>query len=341
MKKLLIALAIFTIIGISFSGCKRGGSSSQSGEKTVTLNLSVPDPVNSYIHKAASEFVKRAKEYSGDTLNITISANGSLYGGDASAGIKQLSAGALDIVILSTALYSSFNKVYNIISVPFLFDNQQQLMDYLNSDIGITLMNSVSNMGITTVGRWTRSFRKITTSKKAINTPSDLNSIVLRVPNNTLFVSFFSKCGAATTPMSFSEVYNALQLKTLDAQENPIDVPFSNKFWEVQKYISGTDHMADAWLVGINSKKMSTLSKNQQDAIKKAGEEVQSWNVEFMKAEDKIAFDTLIKNGMVYNDITPENRQKFIDVAKSLYATFQELVGDKALFEETVKFIGK
>ena len=227
-----------------------------------------------------------------------------------------------------------------MISVPYMFDDQQ-FLDYLNSDVGTELMNRVSDMGITTVGKWTRSMRKVTNSVRPVNTPEDLGGMVLRVPNNSLYVEFFGACGAVTTPMNFSEVYNALQLNTLDGQENPIDVPYSNKFYEVQKYISGTDHMADAWLVGINSKLYDSLSDKQQEAITKAGEEVQQWNVEFMEKEDQKALDTLKENGMEYNDISEEDREKFVEVSKSCYDKFKELIKDDELFDATAEFCGK
>ncbi len=165
--------------------------------------------------------------------------------------------------------------------------------------------------------------------------------MVLRVPNNALYVEFFGACGAVTTPMNFSEVYNALQLNTLDGQENPVDVPFSNKFYEVQKYISGTDHMADAWLVGINSEVFKGLSEKQQDAITKAGEEVQQWNVDFMEKEDETALQTLLDNGMEYNDISDEGREEFVKVSQSCYDKFKELIDDDELFDATAKFCGK
>ena len=245
------------------------------------------------------------------------------------------------MLILASSVYASFEPGYNVISVPYMFDDQQQFLDYLNSDVGTELMNRVSDMGITTVGKWTRSMRKVTNSVRPVNAPEDLDGMVLRVPNNSLYVEFFGACGAVTTPMNFSEVYNALQLNTLDGQENPIDVPYSNKFYEVQKYISGTDHMADAWLVGINSKLYDSLSDKQQEAITKAGEEVQQWNVEFMEKEDQTALQTLLDNGMEYNEVSAENRQLFIDISKSCYPVFKELIKDDELFDATAEFCGK
>lgn len=344
-KRVLAAIMTAAMICTGLAGCggNASGSTDASGkaEKKTKITIAFPDPESSYIYQAAQEFADRASEYSDGTLEFTVSGNGSLYGGDTAAGIKQLSAGSLQMLILASSVYASFEPGYNVISVPYMFDDQQQLLDYLNSDTGKELMNRVSDMGITTVGSWTRSFRKITNSKNPVSKPEDLKGMVLRVPNNALYVEFFGACGAVTTPMNFSEVYNALQLNTLDGQENPVDVPFSNKFYEVQKYISGTDHMADAWLVGINSEVFKGLSEKQQDAITKAGEEVQQWNVDFMEKEDETALQTLLDNGMEYNDISDEGREEFVKVSQSCYDKFKELIDDDELFDATAKFCGK
>ena len=305
------------------------------------ITISVPDPDGSYIATAATEFANRAMTYANGSLDISISANGSLYGGDTAAGIKMLSSGGLQMLVLASSTYASFIPGMNVISVPYMFDDQQQLLDYLNSDTGKELFGRTQDMGITSVGAWTRSFREVTNSKKPINTPEDLKGLVLRVPNNSLYVEFFKACGAVTTPMNFSEVYNALQLKTLDGQENPVDVPFSNKFYEVQKYISFTNHMADAWVVGINSKFYQGLSQEQQDAITKAASEVQSWNVEYMANEDQVALKTLTDNGMESNDISDDAKQQFIEISQSCYPKFKELIADDALFDATAKFTGR
>ncbi|MDO4619249.1 MAG: DctP family TRAP transporter solute-binding subunit [Lachnospiraceae bacterium] len=336
MKKRLMALAMAAVMGVMSLG-----TYTVAADDVTKITISVPDPEASYIYAAASEFANRATEYSNGSLEFTISGNGSLYGGDTAAGIKQLASGGLQMLILASSVYASFEPGYNVISVPYMFDDQAQLLDYLNSDTGKELMGRVSSMGITTVGSWTRSFREITNSKLPITTPDDLKGVVLRVPNNALYVEFFSACGAVTTPMNFSEVYNALQLNTLDGQENPVDVPYSNKFYEVQKYISFTNHMADAWLVGINSKLFEGLTEEQQAAITKAGEEVQQWNVDMMAEQDKIALQTLIDNGMEANELDDEAVAKFIEVSQSCYDKFKTLINDDELFDATAKFTGR
>ena len=305
------------------------------------IKISVPDSSTSYICVAAQEFARRASEYSEGSLEFEVVPDGILYEGDTAYGIQQLSNGSIPIVILSSAIYTFFVPGFNVISVPYMFDDQEQLLEYLHSDIATELFNRVNLMGITVVGKWTRSFREITNSKHPIRNPSDLQGIVLRVPNNALYVEFFTACGAVTTPMDFSKVYDSLKNEYLDGQENPLDVPYSSKFYEVQKYISFTNHMADAWVVGINTKFFKKLSKKEQFAIERAGDEVQEWNVKMMEEQDKIALQTLLDNGMEANEISRLSQKEFIEISKSCYEKFKQLIRDDKLFEDTAKFTGR
>ena len=303
------------------------------------IKISVPDSSTSYICVAAQEFARRASEYSEGSLEFEVVPDGILYEGDTAYGIQQLSNGSIPIVILSSAIYTFFVPGFNVISVPYMFDDQEQLLEYLHSDIATELFNRVNLMGITVVGKWTRSFREITNSKHPIRNPSDLQGIVLRVPNNALYVEFFTAC--VTTPMDFSKVYDSLKNEYLDGQENPLDVPYSSKFYEVQKYISFTNHMADAWVVGINTKFFKKLSKKEQFAIERAGDEVQEWNVKMMEEQDKIALQTLLDNGMEANEISRLSQKEFIEISKSCYEKFKQLIRDDKLFEDTAKFTGR
>ncbi len=348
MKKTLSALLALALT-LSLTACGGGntstpaasGGGAAAGDTKVSFNVSVPDADNSYIYAAAQEFEKRVEEYSGGSIELQVYPNGSLYGGDGNAAVSSVGNGSLDIVILAASLYASFDPGFYVISVPYLFDDTKQLQDYLNSETGIGLFNRVESMGITCLGRWTRSFRQVTNSKLPITKPSDLSGMKLRTPSNSLYVEFFQACGANATPMSFSEVYNALQLNTLDGQENPVDVPATNNFYEVQKYISGTNHIADAWVVGMNTNKLTALSENQQNALRKAAEECQQWYVDYQAEKDGEMLKLLTDNGMQYNELTEDGFNQFVEISKGLYPKFKELVADDALFDATAKFCGK
>lgn len=346
MKKISLLITMFLMLGV-FSGCSNTNEEPQSPEdnseveEKVTFNLSTPDPDSSSITVAAIEFAKRVEEKSDGTIVINVSPNGSMYGADPNAAVKQLGAGSLDMLLLSTSLYANFEPKFNAISVPYVFDDTKQFTDYLNSDIGDELLNELDSMDIKGIGYWTRSFRQITNSVRPIYEPSDLNGVKLRVPNNPLWVDFFKEAGAVPTPMAFGEVYNALQLKTIDGQENPADVPLSAKFYEVQDYVSLTNHMADGWIMGINSDKFNELSDNQKKILEETTKELQAWKVEYDNEQDQNALDSLVENGMELNEITPEQQKLFVEVSQKLYGGFEELVGDSEFFNKTLEFVGK
>ncbi|MCF8017989.1 MAG: DctP family TRAP transporter solute-binding subunit [Vallitaleaceae bacterium] len=358
MKKFALIMVSCLIISL-FTGCGKNdevtvtntetaGAKNESSEasikpdKVYTLNLSVPDSDTSSVTVAANEFAKQLNEQSNGALDVKVFSNGSLYGGDGSAAVKQLGAGGLDMLVLAGSLYANFKPEFNVVSIPYIFDDFDQLVSYVNSDVGNELKNSVSDLGIQPLSLWTRSFRQITNSKRPITEPDDLKGVVLRVPNNPLWVEFFTACGATSTPMSFGEVYNALQLKTLDGQENPVDVPMSAKFHEVQSYITLSNHMADTWVVGMSSSKFNELPLELQTLISETAQEMQTWKINYDNEQDAIALQFLIDNGMESNKLTPEGQGKFVDVSKSLYeSTFRKLVNNDNIFDKTLEFVGK
>ncbi len=345
---LLSCILMVSLIGgcsskpASGSAAPADGSSSAAPKTVYKLNLSVPDPDTSSVTVAAKEFARRLNEKSDGVLDIQVYPNGSLYGGDGSAAVKQLAAGSLDMLVLAGSLYANFVPEFNVISIPYMFDDFDQLVDFVNSDVGTQLKGGVSNIGIEPLALWTRSFRQITNSKRPITQPDDLKGVVLRVPNNALWVEFFTACGATATPMSFSEVYNALQLKTLDGQENPVDVPVSAKFYEVQKYITISNHMADTWVVGMNPDKLKTLPADMQELIKTTAAEMQQWKIDYDAKEDSKALEELKSQGMEANTLTAEEQAKFVEVSKSLYdSVFKGIVKNDELFNKALEFVGK
>lgn len=340
IKKMLVFLLV-NVLMISIVGCGSKSTTATGQTSKITLNLSTPDPESSSITAAAKQYAKVINEKSNGTIEIKVYPNGSLYGADPSAAVKQLGAGTIDMLALSGSLYANFKPTFNVISIPYLFDNSDQFLSYLNGDPGQQLLSSVGTLNIKGLGLWTRSFRQITNSKKAIQSPDDLKGMRLRVPNNPIYIAFFKACGASPTPMAFGEVYNALQLKTIDGQENPVDVPMSSKFYEVQKYLTISNHMADAWVVGMNTAKFSKLTSDQQKLLTDTAKEIQTWKVDYDKTQDQSAIDTLKSKGMTVNELTSENQQKFISVSKQLYTQFKALIKDDTFFDTTLKFVGK
>ncbi len=306
-----------------------------------TLTLSTPDPDSSEITVAANKFAELVSAKTNGEVTVKVFPNGTLYGGDPSAAVKQLAGGSLDMLVLATSLYANFNPKFSAISIPYLFDDEAQLRSYLAGEPGKELIADLDAIGIKGINLWPRPFRQMTNSKLPIEKPEDLAGLKFRVPNNPLWVEFFGKLGAVPTPMAFAEVYNALQLKVVDGQENPINVPLSAKFYEVQKYVSITNHMGDGWVLGINPAKYESLSDAHKKAIEEAAVEAEAWKVENDNATAEKTIAELQGHGMQINRLSPEQQQAFVAVAKQLYPVFAGLVKDQAFFDKTVAAVGK
>lgn len=309
--------------------------------QAATLTLSTPDPDSSEITVAAKKFAELVEAKTKGEVTIKVFPNGTLYGGDPSAAVRQLAGGSLDVLLLSTSLYANFNPKFTAISIPYLFDDTAQLRSYLKGPEGKELIADLDKIGVKGLGIWPRPFRQMTNSKRPITAPSDLAGLKFRVPNNALWVEFFKKMGAAPTPMAFAEVYNALQLKVVDGQENPLNVPVSAKFFEVQKFVSITNHMADGWVLAINPAKFEALTPAQKAAVTEAAAEAEAWKVANDATNDGASLEALVKGGMTANRLTPEQQKAFVDVSKGLFPVFAGLVKDQSFFDRTIAAVGK
>ncbi|WP_101842488.1 DctP family TRAP transporter solute-binding subunit [Halobacillus sp. Marseille-P3879] len=344
MKNLLWSLVVVSCLMLTACGSSEDAGSEAQGsgsDEKVSFKLSTPDPEESNVTMAAKEFAEVVEEKSDGSIEISVHPNGTLYGGDPSAAVKQLGSGSLDMLVLSTSLYANFEPEFSAISVPYLFDDNEQYVSFLNGDLGNELLGSVSDLDIKGLGYWARDFRQITNSQHPIEEPADLDGLKLRVPNNPLWVEFFKGGGTATTPMDFGEVYNALQLGTIDGQENPLGVISSAKMHEVQDYLTISDHMADGWLVGLNQQKYDNLSDDQKQILEEATQEVQDWSIDYNAEQAESIIETLEEEGMEVNELSDEQKQEFIELSQEAYPAFEEVIEDEEFFEEVLKSVGK
>ena len=329
MKKL-------TVMALTVCAITAFGMSASAATK---LNLSVPDAASSSIGVAAQEFADQLNEKSGGELEVKVYFDGSLYGGDATAAVTTMQDGGLDMLCLATSWYSSFDSSFNVIQIPYLFKSVDAEQAYLNDEASQPMWDAVEGMGVKFLAAWTRSFRMTTNNIRPITKPEDFEGIKLRTPGNQIYQVFFGDgCGANVTPMSFSEVYTALQTNTIDGQENPADVPFSASFYEVQKYISATNHIGEAWVVGMNPDKFASLSEDMQTLVLETAQEMQQWKKDYDEATDQSDIDFMIEKGMEYNELDDEGFAAFQEVSKSLYPKFQEIVNNQDLWDATIAF---
>lgn len=347
ITRALTALALTGLAGTMLTACSSGndtsgstGGDSGSAVEPTSIRLALGDPAGSAVANAAEHFAEQASELSDGAVEVEVFTDGTLFGGDQNAAVNLLGNGTLDATIISTSVYASFEPRMNAISVPFLFEDMDQFTEYLEGDPGQELLGSLEEQGISGVSLLTRTPRVITNSRGAIEEPADLEGLKLRVPQNELWVKFFGGLGANPTPMDFKEVYTALQLGTIDGQENALEVPVANKFFEVQDHLSLTNHISDAWVLGFNQEKFEGYSTEVQDVLKEAAADTFEWKREADDAQVEENLAELEEQGVEVNELSDDAREEFAQKAEELYPTFEDLVGADFL-QTSLDFVGR
>ena len=322
-----------TVAASVLAGCAPGAPG--GGSPVAKIQLSIPDPLTSSVGVSAQHFADQVKKTSNGSVVVTVVPNGTSFSGDQNAAVTRLQGGSLDALILSTSVYASVVPEMNAISIPYLFDDTKEEAAFLAGEPGDVLKEKLKEKNTVALSVLTRTGRQITNSERPIEQPSDLKGLKIRVPGNPLWTDFFGKLGASPTTMAFSEVFTGLQTGTIDGQENPIEVPWTNKFSEVQKYVSLTHHINDAWVLALSSKKWDSLNEDQKKILTDASAETATFKTEYDAEQSEKQLAELTAKGMKANEPTAAGLEQFNAVSKSLYPDFSKLIG-KEFFDQAI-----
>jgi TRAP-type transport system periplasmic protein len=333
------AAAVALTVTTALTGCG-GGASPGAGAPSTTIRLGVGDPAASSVGVTAKHFADKVAELSGGKVKVETYPDGTLFGGDQNAAVNLLGNGTLDSTIISTSVYASFEPKMNAVSLPYLFKDVDELAKYLKGEPGQELLTSLEKQGIKGVSMLTRTPRHTTNSLRPIAQPEDFKDLKIRVPQNELWVKFFGSLGANPTPMDFKEVYTALQLGTIHGQENPLEVPVNNKFFEVQDYLSLTGHISDGYVLGFNKKKWDSFDEDTRKVLQEAATETADFKTKYDNDEAAKTLEKLKADGVKINELTPEAREKFQEAAQKVYPELEGKVG-KDFVRTSLEFLGR
>jgi tripartite ATP-independent transporter DctP family solute receptor len=214
----------------------------------------------------ASEAAQRIREESNGEIDIKVFPNNQL-GSDADT-LSQVRLGAVDFMSLSALVLANYVPTASITGVGFAWPDYAAVWKALDGDLGAHVASEINKKGLTVVGRvWDFGFRQTTSSDRKILSAADLKGFKIRVPTGNMFVSLFQALGASPTAINWTETYSALQTKLVDGQENPLGPVLFSKIFEVQKYVSMTNHMWDGNWTIFNAKKFAALPADARALI--------------------------------------------------------------------------
>jgi TRAP-type transport system periplasmic protein len=285
----------------------------------------------SLIGAQADEFAKRVNAKLAGKAKVTVYGSSQL--GSDTEMMKKLKLGTIDLAEPSTVV-SSYVPSFGVFEMPYLVKDRDHMARIREQIVYPQMVPDAEKAGYRVIGVWENGFRQITNSKQPIVKPDDLKGIKLRVPGGTWRVKMFKAYGANPTPLSFSEVFVALQTGAMDAQENPLAQIYSARFYEVQKYLSMTGHVyTPSYLIAGAS--WSRLPADVQKVLADTAREVEP--VALKMAAD-LDTDLLAKikkfPGIAVNEA---DKDAFIKASQPIYEDFaKEVPGGKELVDQAL-----
>ena len=288
--------------------------------------------------RATKLFAQEVEKASGGKMKIRAIGAAAL-GSDVQMQ-QALIGGAQEMMVGSTATLVGITKEMAIWDTPFLFNNAKEADVVLDGPVGQKVMDKLQEKGLVGLVYWENGFRNLTNSKRPVNKLEDMDGIKLRVMQNNVFLDSFKTLGANAVPLPFSELFTALETNTVDGQENPYNTILSSKFYEVQKYLTVTNHVYSPWIVLVSKKYWDGLSKAEQKVLLDAAKKSRDFERQDTREEAAKALAQLKANGMQVNEISPDEVQRMRETAQPAIQQVIDTVG-QPLFDSVQAELAK
>ncbi len=280
MNKKIKALLLTVVTSLSVVGC-----SSTKNDEVKVMRVAHNQGEEHPIHLALKEFEKIVEEKTNNEIDIQVYPN-ELLGGQREA-VELTQTGAIDIAVGSISLLESFNKAYSVFNLPYLFNSTEHYHNVMNDEsIMDSIYQSTKESGFVGLTWFDAGSRNMYTTDKPVLKPEDLKGKKIRVQQSQTNIRMMELLGGAATPMSFGEVYTALQQKVIDGAENNELALTNNKHGEVAKYYSYNQHAMIPDILIMNAKLLDSLSEEHRKIILDAVDYINKFEVDAW--EDKV-----------------------------------------------------
>jgi tripartite ATP-independent transporter DctP family solute receptor len=283
----------------------------------------------SLLDLSVNEFAKRANAKLPETYRI-VPAGSSKYGGD-TAVLEKIKKGEVAFGLPSSVM-SSLSEKFGIFELPFLIRNREQVRKISDALLDEHLQPELKPMGLRIIAIWENGFRQITNNVRPINKPEDMSGLKIRIPKGKWREKAFRALGAEPVPIAPKEIYGSLKSGKVDGQENPLAQINGFKWYEVQRYLTLSDHVYTPAYVVVNDKKFAELPPEVQKTIIDVAKDVRTWTFHTAVRLESELVDQLGET-MKVNQL---DVKAFRAVSRPLYGEFVRTVPGGAQLVTTV-----
>lgn len=330
MVKKGLALLLTGAICMGLVGCGSSDSAKKTDDEKgtstsaeVTLKFAHADNETSIFNQGAEAFKEKLEEVSDGKMTVEIYPNGQLGTlADAAQGIQM---GTIDVAPISSTVLANFAPSIAVYDLPFLIESEQQAYDSLDGDVGKVLEAELEKNNMLCKGWWTMGYRNTTTSKE-VATLADLKGQKIRTQNSEIHMNIFKALGVDPTPMDFSELFTALQQKTVDGQENPYVNILQSNIYEVNDNIVETEHVYQVAGLLVSPATWDKLTDEQKEFVEEASAYATEVERKACTTDNEKAKDSLInEHGMKLVELDKTELQEKTASVYDKYPDLKEL----------------
>lgn len=273
---------------------------------------------------AASLLQQRVNDEMNGKACMEVFANSSLYNDD--QVLEAMLQGDVQLAAPSLSKFETFTKKFRIFDLPFMFKNVDAVDTFQNSETGQAMLDSMQKRGLQGLAFWHNGMKQMSASKPLV-LPTDADGLKFRVQPSDVLVAQMEAIGGSPQKMAFSEVYGALQTGVVDGQENTWSNVYGKKFFEVQDGTTETNHGIIDYLVVTSVDWLDGLPADVRDQFTTILSEVtETRNSESFRVNEE-AKEAIIAAGGVVRQLSPEQRQAWVDAMKPVWTQFEGDVG--------------
>lgn len=250
----------------------------------------------------ARAFKSAVERESRGTVEVQLFPNRQL--GDERQLLEGMRFGTVDAGIITNAVIAQLEPAFQVNDLPFLFANEGQAYKVLDGAVGTELAKRLATKGIVVLGYMEGGFRNMINNKRPVITPADVQGVKYRVMQNPVFIDMFNSLGGSAVPMAWGETFTAVQQGTVDGLEIPLAVVEGNKYYEVTKFLSLTNHTYSMNGLVISKRALDKLSPEQRNAVLAAGKSATAIQRQVAAADVKNILVSLEQKGMKVNAVS-------------------------------------
>ncbi|WP_438768461.1 TRAP transporter substrate-binding protein [Kushneria sp. TE3] len=301
------------------------GSHAMAADAPIVIKFSHVVADSTPKGQGALMFQKLVAERLGDRVKVEVYPNSSLYGDGKE--MEALLLGDVQMLAPSLAKFDKYNEAIQIFDLPFLFDDLTAVDRFQASDEGKKLLNSMEDKGILGLGYWHNGMKQLS-ANKALHEPKDARGLKFRVQASNVLDEQFKELRAVPRKMSFAEVYQGLQTGVVNGAENPWSNIYSQKFYEVQDYITESNHGVLDYMLITNAKFWNGLPEDVRTELTGIVEEVTTEVNDQARAINDRDRQAIIDAGTTeIIELTPEQREDWREALRPVWQKFEGQIG--------------